>query len=228
MTWLLDFWRSSIGSKVTMAVTGLLLFLFALGHMIGNLTLFAGPDAINAYAAFLQSKKSLLWVVRIGLLAVVALHVTTALRLWFQNRAARPVAYVRETTLKATFASRTMVLSGLALFAFVVYHLLHFTVGVTNPAHSGKTTPDGHKDVHGMVTASFANPAIAIAYAAFMAVLFFHLYHGVQSLLQTLGFRHGRYTPLLEKLSLLFAAVIAGGNILLALSVLLGLVKVAP
>lgn len=228
MTWLCDFWRSSIGGKVTMAVTGLLLFAFVVVHLLGNLQLLSGNgDAINAYAKFLHSKPAMVWTARLGLFAIFALHVVTALRLTRQNKAARPVAYARESTMVASFASRSMVLSGLALLAFVIYHLLHFTVGVTNPTHSARTTPAGDKDVYGMVTQSFHNPAIAIAYAAFMVVLFFHLRHGIQSLAQTLGLNHGRYTPVIKTLSLLFAGVLAGGNILLALSVLLGIVKVA-
>lgn len=225
MTWLFDFWRSSIGGKVTMAVTGLLLFGFVVAHLLGNLQLLAGPDAINSYAAFLQSKQGLLWVARIGLLAIFVLHIATAIRLSRANKAARPVPYAREATLQATFASRSMLLSGLSLLVFVVYHLLHFTLGVTNPEHFARK--GDHHDVYAMVTASFANPAIAAAYAVFQLVLFFHLKHGIQSLAQTLGLNHGRYTPMIQKLSFLLAALVAGGNALLALSVLTGIVKVA-
>ena len=107
----------------------------------------------------------------------------------------------------------------------MIYHLLHFTLGVTNPGHFAQATAG---NVHGMVTASFGTPAIAGAYAAFMVVLFFHLQHGIQSLAQTLGLNHGRLTPIVHTLSFLFAALVAGGNILLSLSVLTGLVKVAP
>lgn len=232
MTWLIDFWRSSIGGKVTMAVTGLLLFAFVVVHLLGNLQLLSGNgDAINAYAKFLHSKPAMVWIARLVLLAVFALHVATGVRLAAENKAARPVGYARESTVVASFASRSMVLTGLALLAFVVYHLLHFTVGVTNPSHSSlETTVDGHrvKDVYGMVTHGFANPAIATAYAVFMVVLFFHLRHGIQSLAQTLGLNHGRYTPVIQTLSFLIAGVLAGGNILLALSVLTGIVKVAP
>ena len=111
MTWLFEFWRSSIGGKVTMAVTGLLLFGFVLMHLLGNLQLFAGPDKINAYAKMLADMGALLWVARIGLAAVFVLHVVTAIRLSRANRAARPVAYAKEDTVQATFASRSMVFS---------------------------------------------------------------------------------------------------------------------
>lgn len=208
-----------------MAVTGLLLFGFVVAHLLGNLQLLAGPDAINGYAKWLHDKGPLLWVARIGLLLVFGLHVATGIRLSRQNRAARPVPYARQDTLQATFASRSMVLSGLSLLAFVVYHLLHFTLGVTNPGHYERKLAgaQGH-DVHAMVTASFQVPGIAIAYAAFMLVLFLHLSHGIQSLAQTLGIHHRRYTPMIKTLSFLLALAIAGGNALLALSVQLGLV----
>lgn len=228
MTWLFDFWRSSIGGKVTMAITGLLLFGFVVAHLLGNLQLFAGPEKLNAYAKMLADTGVLLWVARIGLLAVFVVHVVTAIRLSRANRSARPVAYRHEDTVQATFASRSMVWSGLSLLGFVVYHLLHFTLGVTNPEHfARKGSGAGGHDVYAMVTASFAVPAIAIAYAALQIVLFLHLRHGIQSLAQTLGLHHGRLTPLIGKLSVLLAALVAGGNLLLALSVQLGLVKVA-
>jgi succinate dehydrogenase / fumarate reductase cytochrome b subunit len=228
MSWLFDFWRSSIGGKVTMAVTGVLLFGFVLAHLLGNLQLLAGPDAINSYAKWLHDKGPLLWVARIGLLAIFVLHVVTAIRLSRANRAARPVPYASEATVQATFASRSMVLSGLTVLVFVVYHLLHFTFGVTNPEHHAmKAARAGGHDVHTMVATSFGVPAIAIVYAAAQVVLFLHLKHGIQSLAQTLGLHHGRWTPIVRTLSFVLALLIAGGNALLALSVVTGIVKVA-
>ena len=228
MNWLIDFWRSSIGGKVVMAITGLLLFGFVVAHLLGNLQLLGGPAKINAYAKMLHDLGPLLWVARIGLLAVFVLHVATGIRLSRANKAARPVAYAREATIQATFASRSMVLSGLSLLVFVVYHLLHFTLGVTNPEHSAlKAAGAGGHDVYAMVTASFSVPAIAIAYMAFQVVLFFHLSHGMQSLAQTLGLNHRRYTKVVRTLAYLLAAAIAGGNAFLPFAVLSGIVKVA-
>lgn len=228
MTWLFDFWRSSIGGKVTMAVTGVLLFGFVVAHLLGNLQLLAGPDAINTYAKWLHDKGALLWVARGGLLVVFLLHVLTAVRLSRSNKLARPVPYASEATVQATFASRSMVFSGLSLLVFVVYHLLHFTLGVTNPEHfARKAARAGGFDVHSMVATSFGVLPIAIVYAAAQIVLFLHLRHGLQSFAQTLGLNHGRYTPLIRRLSTLLAALIAGGNAFLALSVVAGIVKVA-
>jgi succinate dehydrogenase / fumarate reductase cytochrome b subunit len=230
MTWLTDFWRSSIGGKVTMAVTGLLLFGFVVAHLLGNLQLLKGAAAINNYAKMLHDLGALLWVARIGLLAVFVLHVVTAIRLSRANKAARPVAYARQATMQATMASRSMVFSGLTVLAFVVYHLAHFTFGAVHAADAALKAKastaawNGH-DVHAMVTASFGNPAIVAAYVGAQVVLFLHLSHGIQSLAQTLGLHHGRYTPMIKSLSFVLAALIAGGNAFLALSVLLGIVK---
>lgn len=224
MTWLCDFWRSSIGGKVTMAVTGVLLFGFVVAHLLGNLQLLAGPAKINAYAKWLHDLGALLWVARIGLLAIFVLHVATAIRLSRANKAARPVGYAKEATLQASFASRSMVMSGLSLLAFVAYHLAHFTFGIVGGDHAKKAAGDGF-DVYAMVTSGFGNPPVAIAYAAFQVVLFLHLSHGLQSFAQTIGIHHGRYTPMIKKLSFVLAALVAGGNTLLALSVLLGIVK---
>lgn len=228
MSWLFPFWRSSIGGKVTMAITGVLLFGFVVAHLLGNLQLLAGSDAINGYAKWLHDRGALLWVARGGLLFVFLLHVVTAVRLARENRVARPVPYASDNTVQATFASRSMVFSGLTLLVFVVYHLLHFTFGVTNPeAFAEKGARAGGFDVHTMVARSFSVPAIAIVYAAAQIVLFLHLRHGLRSFAQTLGLSHRRYTPLIERGSTLLALLVAGGNAFLALSVLAGIVKVS-
>lgn len=230
MTWMTDFWRSSIGGKATMAVTGLLLFGFVVAHLLGNLQLLKGADAINNYAKMLHDLGPLLWVARIGLLVVFVLHVATAIRLSRANKAARPVAYAKGATMQATMASRSMVLSGLTVGAFLVYHLAHFTFGAVHGARAAKALEvanapwNGH-NVYAMVTGSFADPLVVTLYVAAQVVLFLHLSHGVQSLAQTLGFHHGRYTPMVRSLSVVLALAIAGGNAFLALSVLLGIVK---
>ena len=215
-----------------MAVTGLMLFGFVVMHLLGNLQLLQGADKINSYAKWLHDLGPLLWIARITLLAVFVLHVATAIRLSRANSAARPVAYQRPNTVQASMASRSMVLSGFSVLAFLVYHLAHFTfeVDAITPKFERLTDVDGAqaKDVYEMVTTSFANPAIAVAYAAFQLVLFLHLSHGMQSLAQTLGLQHKRYTPMIKTTSYALALAIAGGNMLLALSVQLGLVEVNP
>lgn len=223
MTWVQDFWRSSIGGKTTMAVTGVLLFLFVIAHLLGNLQIFAGPKALNDYAKMLHDLGPLLWVARIGLLAIFALHVITAIRLSKANKAARPVAYAKESTVQASFASRSMLFSGLSLLAFVVYHLMHFTIGAV---HADDVVLKGADfNVYAMVVASFSRMPVVIAYVAFQVLLFLHLNHGLQSFAQTLGWNHARYTPMVKSLSSVLAAAIAGGNILIALAPMLGLVQ---
>lgn len=225
MTWLQKLLRSSIGAKWVMAVTGVLLFLFLIGHLLGNLQLWLGPAAINAYADFLQSKPALVWTVRIGLLVVFVVHVVCGVRLTLENMRARPVGYAREETVQASWASRHMLLTGITTGVFLIYHLLHFTVGAVGGGYEVKIV-DPHKlDVYAMMVRGFANPAIALVYISFMVLLYFHLSHGVQSFAQTLGVNHPRFTPAIRRLSVLFALLIAGGNILLVLSCLFGIVQ---
>ncbi len=126
---------SSLGSKYVMAITGLLLIGFVIGHMAGNLLLFAGPDALNSYAHALKERPALLWTARLGLLLVFVVHIVYGIRLTWRNRAARPIPYIREDTLQASWASRHMLLTGLVLLAFVIYHLAHFTLGVVTRAN---------------------------------------------------------------------------------------------
>lgn len=219
------FWRSSIGSKTLMAITGVLLFLFVVAHLVGNLQVFAGREALNRYAKMLQDLGPLLWVARIALLAIFAVHIATAIRLSRSNRAARPVPYARDETVQASFASRSMLLSGLSLLAFVVYHLMHFTFRVVHVAEPSTQSAGGGHDVYHMVVDSFSQPLIVLVYVSFQILLFLHLKHGLQSFAQTLGLHHARYTPKIKTTSFVLAAAIASGNILIAISPMLGLIK---
>lgn len=213
---------SSIGKKLLMAGSGILLLLFLLVHLIGNLQVFSGPEAINHYAHFLHSKPALVIGARVAMLFLFGLHIITSIQLTLENRAARPVAYYKEDTLKASIASRTMIWSGLTVGLFLVYHLLHFTVRVTGPVDHMTA---GGVDVFRNVVASFQHPLIAIAYIVAQIGLLFHLLHAFGSALQTLGLHHGRYTPLLEKLGIAYAVLISGGNTAIVLAVLFGIVS---
>ena len=218
------FASTSIGSKAIVAITGLGLFLFLVAHLLGNLTLWAGRDAMNGYAEKLQSLGALLWIMRGGLLALFVVHLATALTLARQNKLARPVPYSRQATLQATWASRQMVLTGLLLLAFLIYHLLHFTFHVI-PTGGIAHLENGHKDVYGMVVAGFSNPLIAISYMVANIVVGIHLIHGSRSLFQTLGWDHPVLKPIVNGLAPGLAIFVAGGNVLLPLSVLLGWVS---
>lgn len=217
--------RSSVGRKAVMAVTGLFLYLFVIAHMLGNLQLFLGQDAINSYAEHLEELPYLLWPARVTLLFLLIAHMGTALSLAAENRRARPVAYSREATIGASLASRTMVLTGLALFAFIVYHLLHFTFDLAHPQYCGLTDAKGRDDVYSMVVLSFRQPGIAAAYLTAMGVMFFHLSHGVQSLFQSLGMSDENARPLFKRFAHVTAAAIWAGNSSLVLACYFGWIR---
>lgn len=214
----LKFYSTSIGKKVVMAVTGLILSGFLLVHALGNLQLLGGPAMLNAYAAKLQSMPPLVWASRIVLLLAVLLHILSAVQLWLQNRASRPVRYQMQQYRETTYAARTMVWGGPIIAAFLIYHLLHFTTG---HAHGSFVKTD----VHANVLAGFRVWWIAIIYIAANLMVAFHLYHGMWSWLQTLGANHPKYNHWRHTFAAAFAGVVGGINIFLPLVVLLGILK---
>lgn len=217
---------SSLGRKYLMAVTGLLLVLFVLFHMAGNLQLFAGRAKLNAYAHFLKSTPLLLWGGRLGLLAVVLVHLWTSISLTRTNRAAHPQNYAVANANGASYASRTMVWGGLIIAAFVVYHLLHFTVGITHPElfAAVELLPDGTRrhDVFALVVRSFQQPLVSGFYLLAMGLLGLHLSHGVSSLFQSLGVRRESNRVAFDRLAFLLALLIFLGNSSMPIAVLLG------
>jgi len=220
-------WHSSLGKKYIMAVTGGLLVLFVIGHMLGNLQIFLGPDALNTYAYFLQHKPALVWAVRLGLLAIVGLHITSAIRLSLENKAARPIPYARQEWVAATYASRTMLMSGLIVATFIVYHLLHFTVDV--PALNGtglafKSLHDaaGRHDVYTMVILGFRQPVVSGVYLVGMFLLCLHLRHGIASTAQSLGLRTPGNARFFELLAWAIAILLFVGNSSIPLAILCG------
>lgn len=208
-----------------MAVTGLILLGFVVGHLAGNLLVFAGPDALNAYAKKLRDWAPLLWVVRSLLLASVVLHVWVSLLLTIENRAARPIDYEVKKTIRTSVAARTMMISGLVILAFAIYHLLHFTFRVTNPEVSHLTDSVGRHDVYSMVVLSFQNVYISAAYCISMAFLCLHLAHGASSWLQTLGWNDERLEPIFLRVGQAVSFLIWIGYVSIPLSILCGLVK---
>jgi succinate dehydrogenase / fumarate reductase cytochrome b subunit len=221
--------RSSVGRKLLMAVTGLMLVGFIVGHLVGNTTIFVGPDGINAYAEKLQSLGPLLWLVRAVLLAVVGLHIVLGIQLTLENRAARPDSYRLKRHRRADLSGRTMIYTGLATLVFIVYHLLHFTFQVTGPGSGSHTLVDaaGRPDVYLMVVRSFEHASITIVYVVAMLVVLLHISHGIQSLLQTFGLTTPTLLPRLERLSTVIAIVIQVGFICIPVSIVLGLVGAA-
>ena len=166
MSFVQRFWKSSIGAKLTMAVTGILLFGFVIGHLTGNLLIFQGRDAMNDYAAFLHSKPALLWVTRLGLLAVVGLHIVTAARLTKENQDARPVPYARKEDQVSSVASRSMMLTGITIAGYVVFHLAHLTWGLVLNDYYGLEDAEGRVDVYYMVTEGFKVPWVSLIWTA--------------------------------------------------------------
>jgi succinate dehydrogenase / fumarate reductase cytochrome b subunit len=217
---------ASIGRKLVAATTGFMLIVFLIGHLFGNMKVFQGATSMNAYAAFLQGHP-LLWVFRVGLLTVFVLHIWATLSLALENRAARPVAYHRYRPQAATFASRSMALSGVFLLLFVVYHLLHFTFGVIGPGGPEFTQAHDQLDVYAMVVQSFRSPWISVTYIVAMSILGLHLLHGAASAFQTFGVRHESYDALIKGISLTVVAVLALGNVAIALMILFGRVSLS-
>jgi succinate dehydrogenase / fumarate reductase cytochrome b subunit len=227
MKWLSAFARSSIGAKIIMAVTGLLLFGFVIGHMLGNLQMFLGQDAVNKYAASLKDLGALLWVVRIGLLLIAVVHVISGIRLARLNRSARPVPYQKNAKVQASLGSVTMVQTGVLVLAFVVYHLLHFTFGVVqHDSYAGSLPLDqGRHDVFSMTVIGFQSWLVSGSYIVAMLLLGLHLSHGVTSLFQSIGLDHPRIAPLAARLGPISALIIVVGNCSMPIACLLGLVQ---
>lgn len=216
---------SSIGSKVVMALSGAGLVLFVIVHMAGNLQMFVGQEAMNNYGVALRKFGPLLWVIRFGLLGIFLAHAVYAIRLKLQNRAARPVPYVAKNTVQATLASRTMVISGLIVLAFVVYHLLHFTLGVTDPRNFQLADAQGRHDIYNMVVRGFQNVFVSGFYILAMVLLFSHLSHGASSFFQSLGWNHPRFSTVIKKIGPAVAWLVCLGFISVPLGVLLGIIK---
>lgn len=220
------YWQSSIGKKLVVAVTGLAMVLFLAGHLSGNLLIFVGPEAFDEYAKFLHAAGhgALIWVARVGLLVVVTLHVVATIQLTRQNRAARTDRYEYKATIQASKSSRLMIVSGLTILSFIIFHILHFTVRVNaDLAEIAKESP------YAMVIAGFSGGAlqalVVLFYIISMTLLCSHISHGVASMFQTLGFRSKNSAGLIQRISVGYAVVIWLGFISIPIAILLGFVR---
>lgn len=218
MIWIRRFYGSTVGKKIVMAVTGVIFTGFVVGHVAGNLLVFKSPEALNAYGAFLKSSAVVLWGVRLTLLASVVLHAHSAYALTRLAGAARTEPYTGLRAQAGTWSARTMRWGGVFLLLFVVYHLLHFTVGSVHPSFS-------HTDVYGNVVAGFQVPWVAAVYVAAMLALGLHLHHGVWSLFQTLGLNHPHLNLARRQLGTALAVLVPAGFIAIVLGVAFGFVR---
>lgn len=211
------FVTSSIGRKILVALTGACLLLFLVGHLAGNMTIYGGdgdnpadPSWINAYATGLHTMPAwLLWAIRLGLLAVLLIHVVLTLVLKYENYNAR-THYQKEGTLKATLSSRTMVITGCMIFCFLVFHLWQLTFN-GDPANC-----------YDHIIAAFTNPWCSLFYIVAICCLFMHVRHGVQSVMQTLGLSTRKVRPLYNIIAVIFGIIVCGGFITIPVAVLTG------
>jgi succinate dehydrogenase / fumarate reductase, cytochrome b subunit len=229
-----NIFNSSLGKKYIMAVTGIALFLFVIAHMAGNLQIFFGPAVLNHYGHFLQTNPELIWPARLGLLALIGLHIWSATRLTLENRAARPVRYGEYTPAAASYASRTMYISGLIIFIFVVYHLLHFTFRVPQVNLTGQDFNTMQyitdqkiyqNDIYMMMVTGFSNIFVVIFYAIGVGLVCLHLSHGASAMLQSLGWKNEAWRPMLDKAARVIAVLIFLGYMSIPLAVQLKILK---
>jgi succinate dehydrogenase / fumarate reductase cytochrome b subunit len=225
MSWILSFYRSAIGKKIVMAVTGIILFGFVVGHLLGNLKLYFGPEKLNEYGSWLRTlgapafpNELLLWIARIILLVAVILHIDAATRLTIMNRRARPDDYQLHDRVASTYASRTMRWGGVIVAVFIIYHLLDFTFGTVNPGFE-------HGNIYRNVVASFSNVWVSLFYIVANVLLGLHLYHGLWSMFQSLGLNNPKFNHWRRHFATAFAAIITAGNVSFPLAVLAGMVK---
>ena len=215
-----SFWQSTNGKKVVMAVTGVMMFGFVIGHMLGNLQMFEAPEHINAYGHFLHNLGELLWLERGVILLAIALHITASVQLALRSKAARPVGYSLKKATNSSYASRTMYWSGPIVLAFIIFHLLQFTAGVIHP-HA--TFVQG--EVYANVVSGFQVWYVSAWYIFALCLLGLHLSHGLWAMFQSVGLAHPRLTPMLKLGARAVAALIVLGYISIPISVLLGFIK---
>lgn len=218
-------YRTTIGKKALMAITGFIGYGFVIIHMIGNFKVLEGSTGFNAYAEFLRTVGEpflphtvLLWIARTVLLTALIIHVWMAISLTRQDRAARPVDYANKRRVQATFASLTLRWGGVALFFFIIYHLLHFTIGWAHP----NFVPG---DAYGNVVIGFQNPIVVLIYLLAMVALAMHLYHGVWSMFQSLGLNNGRTNSIWRGLAVLSGVLLFLGFSFVPIAVVTGLVR---
>lgn len=205
MGWFTSFWNSSIGQKFVMALTGIFLIVFLVIHLAGNMMIFGGPDAFNGYVGILEHIKPLIRVIEIVLALIFFLHIFNGISLWYSNKQARPVDYkINAASKNSSFFSRTMIYTGSITFIFLVVHLqtIWYKFNFSN---------SDNQEMYEMVVGLFGQTWYALMYLVAMILLGFHLNHGFQSAFQTFGWKHTKYTPVIEKIGTAYAIIMAVG-----------------
>lgn len=218
MRWIVKFWQSTVGKKVVMGVTGVGLLAFVFMHMAGNLQMFLGADVMRRYAELLRTSEELLWLARLGLLAMAVLHVIAAVQLTRINNAARPIGYAERTPQVSTFAARSMRWGGALLAVFLVYHIGHLTTGWF---HEHLV----HLQPYSNVVLGFRSPWVVAFYVIAMAFLGLHLYHGAWAAFRTLGLKKRSAEPLQRQIALWFAIIVWAGFTVVPVAVMLGILN---
>ena len=218
-------WRSTVGMKILMAATGILLVGFVVAHMAGNLKAFAGPESFNAYAEFLRDvgypavpHQGVLWIMRLGLLAAVGLHIWSAFSLARSSQAARAIGYRKVSSQSFSYASRTMRWGGVIILVFILYHLAHMTTGQLHPDFQ-------HGEAYHNLVTGFQNRLVAGFYLLAVTMLAFHLYHGIWSMFQTLGANNPRYNRIRRPLAGIITAITLLGFVSVPIAIQLGILS---
>ena len=218
MGWALRFWNSSVGKKAVMAITGLVGLGFVLGHMLGNLQVYLGREQLNGYAEALHHNLPLLWGTRVVVLLAVLLHLVAAVELQGMKNAARPVGYKKPGNIQATAQSRTMILSGVILLAFIAFHLMHLTLGNAHPSFIPL-------DAYGNLVRGFSVWWVSAFYIVAMGLLGMHLSHGAFSMFFSVGLIHPKYKNATRAVTYGLMLLVVLGNISIPVAVLTGVVK---
>jgi len=197
-----NFFSSSVGKKIIMALSGLSIVMFLIIHLIGNLGIMNGQNAFNDYAEFLHSMPKIVWIARIGLISIFTTHIYLAINLSLSNRLANSQKYKKQVSVKSSPASKTMMFGGITILAFVIYHLLHFTIHVVDPEFTNLVDPKGRPDVYTMVISGFKDNYINLGIYLFsLFFLCLHLSHGIFSAAQTLGITQSVPTKIMQACS---------------------------
>jgi len=219
------FYQSSIGKKVVVGITALILILYVLGHLIGNLQIYMGQNQINAYAKLLHDLGPILWAVRFVLLAAFVTHIVATIQLAHENRLAKPQKYAVPGYQRSTLASRTMIVSGLIVLCFIIYHLLQFTLQVTDPEFREVHDSIGRHDVYRMLILGFRHPLVSLFYVIALFLLTTHLSHGFASVVQTLGINNRKIANFVSTGGQTLAWIVFAGYVSIPVTILLGIIR---